>query len=216
MMSNVQSAVRLLASEFIVPTDLCSRLNRQAGTSFRDEDFITLLFGVLHTPTGRIIYSNAGHTPPIIIRGSGVVEILRGGGVPLGVVDSWDYQEETVSLQTGDKIFLYTDGVTEARNLTGELFGEDRLVEILSRNRSHSPEQIKRSVLKAVDEFSQGDAGDDLAILCIRINGESGGDGLRRFAGLAEPIGYGQEIIDDSNPAVRGREYFPGRDESVR
>lgn len=72
----------------------------------------------------------------------------------------------------GRKIFLYTDGVTEARNLSGELFGENRLMEILARNRSHSPDQIKRSVLEAVDEFSQGDAGDDLALLCIVVNGQ--------------------------------------------
>ncbi len=188
LMSNVQSAVRLLANDPIVPQDLCSRLNRQAGRSFRDEDFVTLLFGILHTPTGRIVYSNAGHNPPMIIRGSGEVEVLWGGGIPLGVVESWDYPEQSVSLQPGDKIFLYTDGVTEARNLSGELFGEDRLMELLARNPSHGPEQIKNSVLEAVEDFSQGAYGDDLALLCITVNGGSEGDGLWRLAEFEEPI----------------------------
>ncbi len=172
LMSNVQSAVRVLASEFIVPQDLCTRLNRQAGTSFPEEGFVTLLFGVLHVPSARVAYSNAGHNPPMIIRGNGEVEVLRGGGIPLGIVGSWDYQEESISLQHGDKIFLYTDGVTEARNLSGELFGEDRLLAVLAANHSRAPEQIKKSVLAAVEEFSQGDSGDDVTLLCIGVNGQ--------------------------------------------
>jgi serine phosphatase RsbU (regulator of sigma subunit) len=173
LMSNVQSAVRLLAAEGVQPADLCARLNRQASASFPESDFLTFLVGSLHIPTWRMVYCNAGHNPPIIVREGGTVETLRAGGIPLGTLHSWEYQEESVSLQPGDKIFLYTDGVTEARNRAGDLFGEERLMAILAENRSHTPEQIKRSVLEAVGTHSQGNTEDDVTLLCIAIKGSA-------------------------------------------
>jgi len=174
-MSNVQSAVRLLANDSISPAELCAKLNRQTNKSFPESDFLTFLFGFLHIPSEHITYSNAGHNPPIIIRAHGTVEILRGGGIPLGTDLSWVYHEESVSLKPGDMIFLYTDGVTEARNLAGELFGEDRLIEVLTKNRPYGPERIKKSVLEAVEAHSQGIADDDITLLCIAVNGNDGG-----------------------------------------
>jgi sigma-B regulation protein RsbU (phosphoserine phosphatase) len=171
LMSNVQSAVRLLATDGVPPAEICDRLNRQASTSFPESDFLTFLFGSLHIPTWRMVYCNAGHCSPIIIRDGGRVEPLRAGGIPLGTLPTWDYREESVLLHPGDKIFLYTDGVTEAMNRAGELFGEEQLKAVLWENRLHGPEQIKRSVLEAVGTHSQGNTEDDITMLCIAIKG---------------------------------------------
>jgi len=171
LMSNVQSAVRLLAKETNSPADLCSRLNRQAVVSFPAEDYLTFFFGVLHLSSKRLVYSNAGHNPPIILRTDGSVDLLRDGGIPLGAVHSWTYHEESAPLGIGDVIVLYTDGVTEARNTGGELFGEERLIHLLARNRSHGPERMKDAVLEAIESHSQGNLDDDLTLVCLAING---------------------------------------------
>jgi hypothetical protein len=171
LMSNVQSAVRVLAGDALSPADLCARLNKQATTNFPDGGFLTFFFGCLHLPMKRLTYCNAGHNPPIVIKHDGTFQMLGASGLPLGIEPSWTYLEQSEELQTGDKILLYTDGVTEARNPADELFGEERLMEILMRHRSSSPELIKESIMDAVNAFSQGSTDDDITLMCIEING---------------------------------------------
>jgi sigma-B regulation protein RsbU (phosphoserine phosphatase) len=176
LMSNVQSAVRLLARYRGTPTEICERLNFRACTAYPDGVFLTFVFGILHVRTGEIRYCNAGHNYPLVMRRNGTIESLRGSGVPLGIVPNWVYEDQSVFLRSGETIFLYTDGVTEARNLTGELFGEGRLIDILKENSSRSPERIKESVLGAVEAFSQGHIDDDVTLLCIALK-EDGAHG---------------------------------------
>ena len=170
LMSNVQSAVRILASNRVAPSEICARLNSRACTRYPDGVFLTFFFGILHARTGQITYCNAGHNLPVIVHKNRTAEFLRGGGVPLGIVPTWTYEDESVFLQPGETIFLYTDGVTEARNLPGELFGESRLIDILTSIPSGAPGRMKDSVLSAVEAYSQGHVDDDITLLCIALN----------------------------------------------
>ncbi|MCP4717190.1 MAG: SpoIIE family protein phosphatase, partial [Deltaproteobacteria bacterium] len=107
---------------------------------YRDNDmcmFVTFYLSILTISTGDIQICNAGHNPPVLIRrGQSLEQLTQRHGVPLGALEDAVYATDTVNLQPGDTLFLYTDGVTEAENSRQELFGEARLDEVLERNKT--------------------------------------------------------------------------------
>ncbi len=103
--------------------DLVGRLNRVICQASTDDKFITAYLGILTPSTGEFESLNAGHTSTFLLRADGSVQELSAGGVPLGMLDmDFPYQSETVSIQPGDRLLLYTDGVTEAMNENGDLY----------------------------------------------------------------------------------------------
>lgn len=137
--------------------------------------FVTCWLGILDLKTREIEYVNAGHTPPIIKRKDGKTEILKGrSGFVLAGLDGVKYKQSKIILNKGDKIFLYTDGVTEAIDKNQKLYGENRLLETLSSLNDLSAEYVCRSVKKSVDEFvGEAEQFDDITMLCLKINDES-------------------------------------------
>ena len=134
--------------------------------------FLTAWGGILDTATGRLQYVNAGHNPPLVRRADGTVEWLRGKSGPmLAIVPGASYKLHTAVLAPGDTLFLYTDGVTEAMDPTGALFGERRLEETLRAAPAGEPESVCRMVRDAVDAFAAGaPAADDLTVLAVQLN----------------------------------------------
>jgi hypothetical protein len=169
LMSNIQSAVRLLSGNSS-PTDLCSRLNQQAVTSFPDGAFLTMFYAFIDLPRRELTYCNAGHHPPILLRRNGAVNRLLDGGIPLGVSASWSYTQGSVTLEAGDKVLLYTDGITEAKDLNDELFGEERLMDIVIQHRGSSPADINNAIMSEVETFTRGYTDDDITLMCVAIN----------------------------------------------
>ena len=146
------------------------------------EMFVTAWLGYLDLKTGLIRVANAGHNPPVLVR-QGKAEYLNlKPGLMLAGMDGVRYKEQTVQLNKGDMLFLYTDGVTEAMNNDEELYGEDRLQNILSfgdkylENPSDTliAESVCRTVKDDIDRFTDGaEQSDDITMLCIRyIGGE--------------------------------------------
>jgi PAS domain S-box-containing protein len=130
--------------------------------------FTTLFFGLLHPHTGRLEYSGAGHPPALLRRGSGDVQPIGWPcGPPLGVFAGERYLAGETSLESGDLLLLYTDGLIEVRK-NGELFGEERLRGLLEGHEG-SVEQLPDSLLAAVIEFGSGSLGDDLAVLALTL-----------------------------------------------
>ncbi|MDO4940853.1 MAG: SpoIIE family protein phosphatase [Erysipelotrichaceae bacterium] len=134
--------------------------------------FVTAWMGVLNTLTGELRFANAGHNPPLVRRKGGDYEYLKSKpGFVLAGLDSIVYQEQSIVLEPGDEIFLYTDGVTEATNNSNELFGEERLLKSINDNKGKACDEICRGVKKDVDAFA-GDAPqfDDITMLSVKFN----------------------------------------------
>ena len=134
--------------------------------------FITMLYCVIDTKRMILEYTNAGHCQPILIkRADRSTTLLEGArNLPLGVMSDREYQYETVPLDPGDTIFLYTDGVVEARAPSGEEFGIQRLCEILEESDRY-PESLVETVKKTVDEFAHGmPQHDDFTAVALRID----------------------------------------------
>jgi serine phosphatase RsbU (regulator of sigma subunit)/DNA-binding response OmpR family regulator len=135
-----------------LPT-MISNANRtlaQRGTGNR---FVTFFFGILD-PDGNCTYVNAGHNPPILLGRDGSMKELTAGGMVLGLFAGAEYEAETIKLQPDEHLILFTDGVIEARNTTGEEFGQERLESLLQTNAQANSPEIQARLLEAVLSFS--------------------------------------------------------------
>ena len=134
--------------------------------------FVTLFYSILDTKKRSLKYVNAGHNPPLLIKEiSGDILLLKAKGIALGVVDGIKLQQETVQLEKGDIITLYTDGVTEAINEKEEQFGQQRLLKIVNKNRNLPAKEIIRIVEEEVTEYSgKQPQFDDITLMIIKIN----------------------------------------------
>jgi sigma-B regulation protein RsbU (phosphoserine phosphatase) len=169
LMSNVQAAVHALAGEMLPTGELCGRINRIVANNVGSGKFITFFYGVLDGPRRRFSYTNAGHCEPILVRSNGECLRVNHGGVVLGVFPDWSYQEEHVDLASGDRLVLFTDGITEIVNAENEEFGEERLVELLRANRKLDAEAMQKRVMAAVVEFSGGNFHDDATLIVTAV-----------------------------------------------
>jgi sigma-B regulation protein RsbU (phosphoserine phosphatase) len=170
LMSNLQAAVRGLASLSVAPEDLCARLNALLCRNMASDRFVTLFYAQLDGPARRLRYVSAGHNPPFILHADGSHERLREGGGVLGIFANQAFRSGVAQLQTGDRMVLYTDGVTEACNADEEEFGEQRLLTVLQENRRRSPEAIQKEILLAVSAFSHGTWQDDATLLVVGVS----------------------------------------------
>jgi sigma-B regulation protein RsbU (phosphoserine phosphatase) len=170
LMSNLQAAVRGLASPSLAPEELCSRLNALLCRNMASDRFVTLFYAQLDGASRRLRYVSAGHNPPFIVRRDGSYERLDEGGGVLGVFPNQAFNGDIVQLHSGDRLVLYTDGLTEARNSEDEEFGEERLLRVLQENVALSALEVQKNLLQSVAEFSRGVWQDDATLLVIAVN----------------------------------------------
>ena len=140
----------------------------------RVEMFVTVWLGILEISTGTITAANAGHEYPVIYQASsGRFELFRDPhGFVLGGMEDMLYNDYSFRLNPGDKLFVYTDGVPEAARSSGELFGNERMLEALNENAACAPEELLAQVRNAVDAFAgEADQFDDLTMLCLEYHG---------------------------------------------
>lgn len=170
LMSNLQAAVRAFATEATAPRELCAQVNRILCGHIAEGRFISFCYCVIDTETGELTYSNAGHYPPILIRGDGRTERLSAGGAVLGVFVDSQYDEGRVSLGAGDRLVLYTDGITEAHaadRTSDEEFGEERLEQLTIDHRGCSAPALEARLTEAVTSFSGGRFDDDATLIVL-------------------------------------------------
>ncbi|HZT33297.1 MAG TPA: fused response regulator/phosphatase [Bryobacteraceae bacterium] len=173
LMSNLQAAVRVLASEQRSPREIAGRANRLAARNVGTGKFISFFYGVLEAAHGRLFFTNAGHNAPMLLRGSGEMLRLEEGGAVLGIFPEWSYTQAEVPVEAGDRLVLFTDGVTEAENASGECFGEARLVECLRANADRDAEGLREALLAAVTQFCGGRFSDDATLVVVTIEADS-------------------------------------------
>ena len=167
LMSNLQAAVKAFASESMPPRDLCAKVNRVICSNIAANKFITFFYCLHDAARKLLIYANAGHNAPILMRRDGSYLRLHEGGVVLGVFRDWQYEQNEVKFDSGDRVVLFTDGVTEVRDSNGEEFGEKRLVSLLESHRDLGAAGLQKRVMEALAEFSGGEFQDDATILIM-------------------------------------------------
>jgi sigma-B regulation protein RsbU (phosphoserine phosphatase) len=137
--------------------------------------FVTLFVAIMDIDKGELKFCNAGHNPPIIIKGkkdAGYFPITK--AIPVGLFESFDYQEEVIQIDIGDQIFLYTDGLTEAEDIHQILFGDDRLLKVVHRNSEYPPKQLIQNTAAEVNRHVNGHTqSDDLTMLSIIYLGKN-------------------------------------------
>jgi len=137
--------------------------------------FVTLFYGILDCETGVFTYTNCGHNPPYVIhrKRGGLTPLARTGDPALAVVEDHVYRDASITLEPGDTVFMFTDGVTEAFDIDGEAYGEDRLEKLLEAQASATPvDGLGRAVLASLRDFERGaDQADDITCLTLRYFG---------------------------------------------
>lgn len=137
--------------------------------------FVTAFYGVLHLPSGRLTYISAGHEQPLLIRGGASIQQLKGNGRFLGMIEILELGEFLVDLEPGDRLVIFSDGVPDAMNDSGEQFGHERFLTSLSRHGASPVEKLVESLAADVAEWS-GEAApfDDLTMLALEVVDEDG------------------------------------------
>src|SRR5271170_1048028 len=169
LMSNLQAAFRGFASPSLAPENLCERLNALICRNIATDRFITFFYAQLDGAARRLRYTNAGHNAPIVFHRDGTHDRLLDGGGILGVFPIQEFSTGTYDLGAGDRVLLFTDGVTEAHVAEGEEFGEARLLELLEKNREASAVDLQKIILEAAGEFCGGHWHDDATLIVIAV-----------------------------------------------
>lgn len=160
------------------PAATVRRVNGALVRRAVESKFATMFHGIL-TPNGNMVTCNAGHNPPLLLRRDGTTEWITADGLLVGVFDQAQFEEQSFTLAPGDALVLYSDGVTEAESVSGEMYGEDRLLASLQGATAKSATEIVNQVLGDVRAFSAG-AGqaDDITVLVVRYKGSPPAEGL--------------------------------------
>ncbi len=167
LMSNLQAAVKAFASDIMQPRDLCAKVNRVICSNIATNKFITFFYCLYDSEKRCLVYANAGHNAPILLKRDGSLFRLRDGGVVLGVFQDWSYDQTEVGFGPGDRIVLFTDGVTEVSDSGGEEFGETRLIRLLEENRHAGAAEMQKRVMDALVDFSGGEFQDDATLIVM-------------------------------------------------
>jgi sigma-B regulation protein RsbU (phosphoserine phosphatase) len=168
LMTVLRAAVR---SHWEEPSlaEAMGRINRTVVQNVPSNKYITFFMARLDPVSGRLSYVNAGHNPPLLVRQDGTVELLRTGGMVLGLLDPIHYEQDEVSLRAGDLLVVYSDGVTETWNDQDEEFGEEGLTNVAVTSRGLDPSSLQGEIIRAVDAFSGGPkATDDRTLLVLK------------------------------------------------
>jgi sigma-B regulation protein RsbU (phosphoserine phosphatase) len=153
----------------LAPDLLCNSLNSLVCRNTDTDRFITFFYAQLDGAARRLRYANAGHNAPFVVRPDGSHERLREGGAVLGVFPGQSYSMGTVQLAPGDRVVLFTDGVTEACNPDDEEFAETRLLGLLEEHRALPAGEIREKIVAATSEFSGGHRTDDATLLVLAV-----------------------------------------------
>jgi phosphoserine phosphatase RsbU/P len=177
LMSNLQAAVRAFATDTTEPAELCQQVNRILCGNIAEGRFISFFYCTLDVELGVLTYANAGHYPPILVRADGSVERLGAGGPVMGVFPDAVYEQGRVTVGHGDRLVLFTDGITEVLR-DGEDdggpehvdFGEERLTAQTVEHRACSAPALQARLAAAVAAFAGGTFQDDATLIVLAVD----------------------------------------------
>jgi serine phosphatase RsbU (regulator of sigma subunit)/anti-sigma regulatory factor (Ser/Thr protein kinase) len=200
-----RSLIKATALASVSPSECLEHVNRLLCPDNESAMFVTVFYGILHTETGELEFSNGGHNVPYVIGGDRLVPVGTPSGMALGIVDDVRYQTSRVSLSAGETLVLYTDGVTEAMDAQGRLFSTPRFERTLHRLSTQRPIDLLTKVVEDVHAFSSGTLQtDDITMLALRyrqpalleLTLANRSSELQRLASEVERFAQSQRIPD--------------------
>ena len=171
-MMRAKSILKTYAENRIGVADIFTNANYNLNEGNDMDMFVTAWMGFLNLETGELVYVNAGHNRPLLRRADGTYEYMMGSpGFVLGGMEGIVYKQQRTMLKPGDSIFLYTDGVVEATDKDGKVYGDDRLYKCINSHKNEEPKKLCNSILEEVNRFYEGAAQfDDMTELCLKFN----------------------------------------------
>jgi len=169
LMANMQAAVRAFGGNTESPAQLCGKVNRLLCDNIAAGKFVTFLYGVLDGESRTFRHCNAGHPYPILLS-EGSIRALEQSGAVLGVFPDWSYEDSTIELRAGDRLLLFTDGITEASNTTGQEFEDASIAAFAKANGTLTAKELNSRLLAQVSAFCGAHFQDDATLLVIAAN----------------------------------------------
>ncbi len=169
LMSNLQAMVRSLSTPSSRPGEVCAEISRALAGSLGDDRFISCFYALVDVAARRLAYTNAGHNPPLLVRADGTWARLDVGGSVLGIAELPSYTEQEIALAPGDRLLVFTDGVTESVNADGEEFGERRLLALALEHRALAAPALHQRVLDALLAFNGNRFADDMTLIVLAV-----------------------------------------------
>ncbi|MER3632115.1 MAG: hypothetical protein C4325_08105 [Blastocatellia bacterium] len=169
LMSSLHAAIHAQVAAGTSLEKAVISVNRYLTENTPTNRFVTLFAAELHPDSGKLLYINAGHNPAILCHLEGGIELLSSGGLPIGLMETAEYDLAATQLEPGDLLVIYSDGVTEATNVAGEEFGLDRLVDVVSKSISLSAAAVRDKIESSLSEFSgSAPANDDITLVIVK------------------------------------------------
>lgn len=165
-----RTLIRATGVRGVSPAECISYSNELLAQESANSMFVTAFYGIYNLTTGQVTYTNAGHNPPYLMKADGtILQLPFSSDLVVGAIDDFKYSEETLQLEHGDTLLLYTDGVTEAINSGDEEFGEQRLQAVLAQLTSNSSQDIIERIKACVSDFAgEAEQSDDITLLAIK------------------------------------------------
>jgi serine phosphatase RsbU (regulator of sigma subunit) len=167
-----RTLIRTYAAEFDAdPEVVFYAANQRLLQDARANLFVTAFYGILDPSSGVFIYSNAGHNPPFLVTPQNINQLrsLKRTGLALGIEEETTWNQESTQINPGDVLVLYTDGIPDAQNKTGDFFEDDRLIEIAFRNPDQTAHQLQDSILNDMQDFIEDTPQfDDITLMILK------------------------------------------------
>jgi sigma-B regulation protein RsbU (phosphoserine phosphatase) len=170
LMSNLQATLRMLAPQIADPSELCARLNETIFNNGVRGKFVTFFYCVFDMKQMRLTFTNAGHNWPVLARGDGSSHQLHTEDAVLGTFRDWTYHRRELDLRSGDRLVLFTDGITECTDAAENEFGEDSLQHLIVENSQLPAEQLKQLILSCADAHGDGALDDDATLVVAALD----------------------------------------------
>ena len=189
------------------PAEIIEFVNNRICMHNDAEMFVTVWLGILELSTGKVVATNAGHDDPAILRGDKFELDKQKHGLVVGAMDISKYKNIEFTLQKGDKIFLYTDGIPEATKNDKTMYGLDNMLKALNKNKDKSPREIVEGITKSIDKFIE-DAPqfDDMTMLCVEYKGVTKDDKIELEAkdeNLSKVVDFVKSKLDGKNAKAK-------------
>jgi sigma-B regulation protein RsbU (phosphoserine phosphatase) len=167
LMAGVQARVRATAVTEVPPSTLCAAVNRELCLRMVGNRFVTFYYALYDAACRRLTYANAGHNPPLLIRRCGDVQQLTHGGPVLGILSDAVSGEGQVTLESGDRLVMFTDGISEIRNASGVELGDEGVAGVAVAHRHLGARELMTAIVSHVREFSSNRFEDDATVIVL-------------------------------------------------
>lgn len=203
-MMTAKTIIKDLAESGMAVNDIFTKANEKLCENNESGMFVTAWMGILDLTTGGIQFANAGHNPPLLKRADGSFEYLKTrAGFVLAGMEGVRYRVGEMTLNAGDRLFLYTDGVPEATNVDNKLYGEDRLLAFMNQNASMEATELLPALKAHIDEFvGEAPQFDDITMLMLDYKPKKGGERMTnktfpaKTESLSDVLGFVEETLE--------------------